>query len=367
MINFLRSLSRPKYDSLNRIEIIADNILYNYRYLSFLRPEAEIFPVLKANAYGHGLKEVCRILNRSQAKMVAVDSFPEAQIVYRNFKGKVLILEEMPLPAYRYCNFRRTEFCVYNSSTIKYLATKHPGVKIHLFLNSGMNREGLKDVKTFIDQNKEYLKHLVIKGICSHLASAEEETEQQENTFLSMIDYLKEQGIKGDHIHIGNSAGIFTTKNKAYNAFRAGLALYGYGYGSENLKPALRLISKIVAICDVLPGEIVSYGRDYVIANKTRLALIPFGYYEGLDRRLSAMNLGFRVKGQEVAIAGKVSMNLTVLDIFNNQDINIGDEVELVSLDSSAKNSVNNIAAAMGTIPYEFLVKLQANIRRLII
>lgn len=102
MIDFIRKIVKAKYQTLNTVEIIKNNLLQNIEYLYSLQKQAEIFPVLKSNAYGHGLKEVCQILNSSKVKMVAVDSFPEAQIVYSNFKGKVLFLNEMPLKVYKY-------------------------------------------------------------------------------------------------------------------------------------------------------------------------------------------------------------------------------------------------------------------------
>jgi len=366
MLNLLRQLSRPKYETLNRIEIVADNILYNYKQLQARRPAAKIWPVLKSNAYGHGLKEICQILNQSGAEMVVVDSFPEAQIVYKNFRGRVLILGEMPLSAYKYCQFRRTEFCLYNPRTLRYLAEEHPGARIHLFLNSGMNREGIKDIKAFYQENKAYLNQVKISGLASHLAAEGDKTKEQEKCFLSMISYLQEQGIKPEHIHLGNSAGFYSEINGlAADTFRVGLALYGYGW--PGLKPALKVYSKIVSLQEVEAGESISYGTDYIVAAKTRTAVIPFGYFEGLDRRLSVADLKFTIKGQPAKIAGRVSMNLTVLDIHNNPQIALDDEVELVSLDREASNSVENLARAMGTIPYEFLVKLQGNIRRVIV
>lgn len=365
MISFLRKLIKPKYETLNLLEIVADNIIFNYNYLQSLKPAADIFPVLKSNAYGHGLKELCQILNRTKAKMVAVDSYPEAQIVYKNFNGKVLFLSELPLSAYKYCKFSRTEFCVYNSETLKYLADNHPGLNIHLFLNTGMNREGIKEIEVFYKTNKSSLVKLNIVGVCSHLAGVEK-TFAQEEKFNIMIKYLQEQGISPSYIHLGNSEGLFTMKGSNTNAYRVGLALYGYG-ADQNLKPALRLHSTVVSIAHVIPGETVSYGADYIAKKASKIAVIPFGYFEGLDRRLSSSDIEFRIMNWPAKIIGRVCMNLTILDIFNNSRIKVGDLVELVNIDNRASNSVKNIAKVMGTIPYEFLVKLQANIRRQII
>ena len=374
MMNFLRQILRPKYEPLNQIEIIKKNILDNFAYLSSLQPEAEIFPVLKSNAYGHGLKEMARLFNDSPAKMVAVDSFPEAQIVYKNFKGRVLFLNELPLKAYEYCHFKRSEFCVYNSATLEYLAKHHTGAKIHLFYNSGMNREGISDLKLFLAENQKFLNRIQIVGFCSHLMAADndpEMTRRQESSFLTALDILHQAKIFPTWVHLGNSAGIFRLHNKRLTAFRAGLALYGYYpfMGQDgHLKPALRVLSTITASQSLKKGDKVSYNGRYEAQGDTQIALVPFGYYEGLDRRLSN-EAEFLVHGEAdfmAKIAGAVSMNLVCLDAQSN-NFKLGDRVELICPSSEALNSINNLSNISQTIPYEQLVRLQSNIHRRIV
>ena len=373
---------KPKYDTLNRIEIDAKKIIANFNYLKAWQGSAEIFPVLKSNAYGHGLKEMCLIINRTSAPMVVVDSFPEAQIAWHFFKKKVLILGEMPLGAYDYCDFNRTEFVVYNSETLKYLARYGKKAQVHLFVNSGMNREGIKDIREFINANKKYLDEVEVVGLCSHLASADEQSilnQSQEDRFVDALDVLRSADYYPRWIHLGNSAGLLTLHNKLLTAYRPGLALYGYNPLSDSedtefekhsvLQPVLKVISKIVSVQKLLPNEAVSYNESYRTTKETQIAVIPFGYFEGLDRRLSN-KAEFLVFGDNskkyVPIAGKVCMNLTCLDV-NNQNINKGDEVIVISDDREDKNSILNLACIMNTVPYEVLVRLQPNIKREII
>lgn len=377
MMHIIRQLFRPKYETLNRIEIDAAKIVANFNYLKELQKEAEIFPVLKSNAYGHGLKEVTAILNKTSAKMVVVDSYPEAQLVYRFFKGRVLILGEMPLGAYRYAKFKRTEFVVYNEATLRFLSRFGKKVKVHLFFNSGMNREGIKDINKFIADNKVYLDKVEVAGLCSHLASADSRSimnSVQENNFLSALDALRAAGYFPRWIHLGNSASIFWSDNKLLTAFRPGLALYGYDPfvdGEETaipLRPALEAFSRLVSVQDLVPNESVSYNETYRSSKPVRIATIPFGYYEGLDRRLSN-RAEFLVSGHErffAQVAGRICMNLTSLDV-EQHNVQVGDEVQVISSDPGAVNSIANLAGIMETIPYEFLVKLQPNIRRLVI
>lgn len=382
LISYLRRWRKPNYQTLNRLEIEAEAILDNFRFLQGKQPEAKIIPVLKSNAYGHGLKEVCQILNRTAVEMVAVDSFPEAQLAYRYFRGKVLLIGEMPIAAYRYLNWSRTEICVYNESTLKALAGMRIKAGVHLFVNSGMNREGIKDLPTFWQNNLDCWPILNIVGLCSHLAEAEGDgrlNQQQAQAFFKDLDFLHQQGVFPKYVHLGNSAGIFTFKDKRLNAYRPGLALYGYNpfaetspYFSEaqSLRPALSLISTIVSVQNLSPGEIVSYNATYQAPVATQIAVIPFGYYEGLDRRLSNLAEFQIIKGKNkirAKLVGRVCMNLCCLDVGREELIHPGLEVCLISSRSEDFNSLENLARLQGSIPYELLVKLQANIRRNIV
>lgn len=387
MLHFLRKIIKPKYEPLNHVEINAANIIDNYNYLQSCQPGAAIFPVLKSNAYGHGLKEMCQIINKTTAQLVIVDSFPEAQIVYRHYHGAVLILGEMPLQAYDYCRFNRTEFVVYNSETLRYLARFGKRSKIHLFYNSGMNREGIKDLPAFISKNKEYLEKVTVNGFASHLASAETDSalnKKQADNFFIALNILQTAGFKPRWVHLGNSALILKNNQQLplesssinlLTAYRSGLALFGYNpFKSQieaipSLKPALEIFSKVVAVQELGLGESVSYNETYQTTQPTRLAIIPFGYCEGLDRRLSN-RAKFLIKNSAnvfwAPIAGRVSMNLTCLDAGQNT-VALGDQVKVVSSQANDFNSLSNLADLLETIPYEFLVKIQANIRRVIV
>lgn len=380
MLNKLRQFIKPRYQTLNVLEIKRQSILDNYKLLQASQKEAAIFPVLKSNAYGHGLIELCRILNDSEAPFVVVDSFPEAQTAYKYFKRKVLILGEMPAKAYSYCNLKRSEFCVYNRESLEVLS-RLGRAKIHLFVNSGMNREGIKDLKKFLMDNRDLLKKLEVTGFCSHLAASEEDNEsnkKQLDKFLSNLEILKTEGYNPKWVHLGNSAAIFTTHNSSLTAFRSGLALYGYSpFDKDNtnylktseLKPALRLSSTVVSVQDLTAGDRVSYNGTYQSASGGKIAVIPFGYYEGLARSLS--NIGSLVwenagKRHYLKIAGRICMNLCCLEA-NDLDVRVGDKIEIISLDRDDKNSLENLATLSGKITYELLVGLQSNIRRIII
>jgi|AntRauTorckE6833_2_1112554.scaffolds.fasta_scaffold00031_70 alanine racemase len=380
ILDSLKTYKKPKYDTLNILEIHKNDLLHNLKILQKQRPSSQIIPVLKANAYGHGLKEVCQIL-KDQVKMVAVDSFPEAQIAYRYFRGEVLIIGEMPLKAYNYTKLRKTEFYVYNYQTLRYIATKFgKKAKVHLFVNTGMNREGIKDIAKFIEDNSFYLKKVQVKGLVSHLASAEGSSkfnDTQEESFAKALEIMQKNGYKDLKTHLGNSAGIFTLKGE-YSAYRAGIGFYGYNtldshhknYElAKQLKPALKVYSKIISLQKIKAQEIVSYNENFVSQKDSTIAVIPFGYSEGLPRHLSnqgSLKVYTKEKSFFAKISGNVCMNLTCLDLGENR-AKIGDKVQVISPVESDDNSFANIAKLVDTIIYEPLIRLAPNIRRKIV
>lgn len=116
-------------------------LLQNLQYLQSIQPQAGIFPVLKSNAYGHGLQQIVRMLRHTDAAYIAVDSYPEYITVRDNCKIPILLLGETLLENYKKFDHKITTFCVYNIGTIRHLGRLEKPTKIHLFLNTGMNRE----------------------------------------------------------------------------------------------------------------------------------------------------------------------------------------------------------------------------------
>ena len=124
MWNWIKNIFKPRVEPMNKIYIHAKNILHNYDYLWSLQPWAAMFPVLKSNAYWHGLELITKILNKTDAPYLVVDSFPEYQIVKKYSNKNILLLWETLKRNYRKFNYSRTTFCVYNIETINYLAKK---------------------------------------------------------------------------------------------------------------------------------------------------------------------------------------------------------------------------------------------------
>lgn len=141
MLDFLRNLFYPRVTPMNTIYIDRDAIVHNYSLLQKLQSQAAIFPVVKSNAYGHGLKQVTQILEKTDAPYLVVDSYPEYMIVKKYSKKNILLLGETLPENYRHFDCRRVTFCVYNLKTLEILGRRGKSVRVHLFVNTGMYRE----------------------------------------------------------------------------------------------------------------------------------------------------------------------------------------------------------------------------------
>lgn len=260
MWNRLKQKLKPDVKPLNTIEISKSNILHNMREIAQCQPNWHLFPVLKSNAYGHGILQMLEIFKGSDFPYLAVDSFPEWQMIMRNSHFKVLMIAETNTENYRFFDFQRTAFAVYTIETLKFLAEMKKEVSIHLFLNTGMNREGIQEdqIETFISLFKAF-PQLKLEGIFSHLHSADTDpfsVQKQIALFKQMAKRFEDAGFEIKRKHIAASAGILQIQDDYFNACRPGLISYGYSpFEEENfpknqkktdLKPALSLYSTII-------------------------------------------------------------------------------------------------------------------------
>lgn len=375
MLRFLRRLFRPRLKPMNVITISKKHILHNYSYLASLQEPAVMFPVLKSNAYGHGLEQVVKILNKTDAEYLVVDSYPEYVIVKKNSKKPILLLWETLDENYKYFDLKRTTFCVYNVSTLEYLAERGKDINIHIFVNTWMNREGLDEV-----QLQDFLKVLEknpkihVTGVMSHLHSADEVYYDQMDAQIQQFKKMYMEIINHGHTplwrHIGNTAWIMKITDNFFNAYRPWLGLFGYNplnsddkayLLGKKLKPAMTISTRVVCLHDVWPGDWVSYNHSRKASEKEYVAVLPFGYAEGLSR-LASHKLLFKFGRKYFKQIGTICMNLCVCQV--DDSCALGDEIEIVSSDANAKNTMYALAEASGTIVYEALVKLDKGIRR---
>ena len=379
MLDFLRRLFRPSVEPMNRIHIDKKNLIHNYKQLQSIQPQATFFPVIKSNAYGHGIKQVIQCLDWLDFPYYVVDSYPEYMLVKKYSQKNILLLGETLPQNYKRFDHRRTTFCVFNIDAIKAIAKLKRKSTIHLFFNTGMHREGIdiNQIQDALDIISKY-KHLTLEWVLSHLHSADdlwtESVDQQIATFKSMYYKILDAGITPTYRYIGNSAWLLKIQDDFFNAYRPWLALYGYNPllpsdeffdKGRKLKPALEVHSTIIAIQQLAPGHGVSYNYKRKTTTGTTAIIIPFGYAEWYSRSMSS-SIAVRRKNTTLQQVGTITMNLGCIDAQDN-NVRLGDKIQVISSNPDHPNSIYALSKAANTIPYEILVKIDPKIRREVI
>lgn len=371
MLKHLETFLTRKYKPLNLIEISQKNLLANYHYLESCG--IKIAPVLKSNAYGHGLVEVAKILDRLSIPFFCVDSLFEAyELLKSGIKSKILVMGYVDPESLRTKKLPFS-FTLYTMEQIKVFSEYQPQCPLHIFVDSGMHREGFQAemVQKVIKESQR--NGLKIEGIMSHFAEAENpskrETKKQIANFKNILNTLEHMNVLPRFVHFSNTSATLHLKELegVGNVARCGLGLYGIDPEGKNRKllPALQFKSKVAQLKEIPKGDFLGYGFTYKAPSKRKIAVLPLGYNDGLDRRLS--NKGFvYVAKIPCPIVGRISMNITTIDVTRCKNIKVGDEVTIFSSKAVNKNSIYNAATIANTIPYDLLVHLHTSTRRVV-
>lgn len=310
-----------------------------------------VFPVVKANAYGHGMLDVASYLDEKSYPYICVSSIDEALKLYEErIKTPILIFSYVSKDAIK--DYHRDNF-VYTVTSMSHLTEIEEldfQVKLHLEINSGMNRYGIKP----INYQEINTKH-EIEGVYTHFSSNEinKYTISQAKIFKDFIFSLV---VKPKVVHVGN-APIDLIKDETYiHGLRLGLGMYGYRENVHNLKPVLSLSSKVNHIDTLLAGESLGYDQTYIAKNEERYATIPIGYGDGFDMR-NDMSVVY-INDNQYKIIGKICMDQLMVLVDNSVQIN--DQVELIG----PSRNVLKISKDTGISPYVILTSLSERVRR---
>jgi len=374
----LFSRLEKKLIPLNTIEIDRQAIVNNFSYIQKQYPDKLILPVLKANAYGHGLAQITSILKPYTDTFMA-DSYFEALTIRKVCpKAKIILIGSINPQNLHLLDFRNVSLTLQDKPTLKVLlALAHP-VSIHLKVNTGMNRQGINPANLTYYLKAIKNSHISLDGLYSHLSDADNPddsySQTQQQILLDCFKQVKTFGFNPKYIHLSATAGIPKIVNRQINTIRLGIGLYGYNpleskdshfLALKPLTPALSFYSSIIQIHHLKKGDQVSYNRTFTASKDMTVGTISAGYFEAIDRRLS--NAGFvKYKNKFLPIIGRVCMNLTVVD-FKTTKPKLFDKVQVISSNPKDKNSIQNIAKICQTIPYDILVHLNQTIHRKIV
>ncbi|MDI6845109.1 MAG: alanine racemase [Candidatus Saccharicenans sp.] len=352
--------------------------------------KTELMAVIKANAYGHGLKEIAGLAEEAGIGWFGVHSLEEGLTLRQaGFRQKILVLGYLPLAGAEDAVQGDLRVTVYNSETLEALARaarkmKRPAL-VHVKIETGTNRQGIPVGKlgSFLRMSHKH-PEVLIEGFSSHFANIEDTTDDiypkyQLNNFLQALKVAEELGIKIPVRHMSCSAAAILFPETYFNLARVGIGLYGLWPSRETLvscrlrgqqplklKPVLGWKAKIAQVKSVPRGAYVGYGCTYRTTRPTKLAVIPVGYYDGYDRSLS--NAAYvLVKGKRAQVRGRVCMDFIMADITDIPDVSLEDTVTLIGSDGRDKITADQLAALAGTINYEIVTRINPFIPRLIV
>lgn len=366
---------RPTYAEIN-----LSNLIFNYQSISKkVGKNVEVMPVVKADAYGHGMIKCVEALleTKPKPKYFAVAYLEEALELRKYFAnlnilvfGKIYpkyfkqILHKNITPTF----FEKELIEIYND-VAKKLNTIG---KFHLKVDTGMGRVGafIEDAKELILLIKN-LSNVYLEGIYTHFASSDSKDKsfahKQLEKFLEIVDFAKKELKKIKYFHAANSGAILDLPESYFNMVRPGISLYGYYPSDETsesipLKPVMSIKTKLSYLKWVEKDTSISYGRTFFTKEKTQIGTLPIGYADGYNRLLS--NRGKVILNNKFyPVVGRVTMDQIMVD-FGSDNVNINDEIIVLGRSENIKFDASDIARVINTIPYEVCTSISKRVIR---
>jgi alanine racemase len=367
---------------LTWVEIDAKAIKYNLRqFRKMIGRDSLLMPVVKANAYGHGFLGVAKIcdLTREVDRLCVVNDDEALILVNNEIRKPIVILTffetDRPEKALKLAK-KGVIFPLFSLKQAKFLnrigERARKKIKVHVKVDTGAARVGLlpKEIIPFLKKIKK-LYWLEIEGLFSHFASSEEDrifTDHQIKCFVNLIKEIETAGFNIPIKHFACSAASVLYPKAKFDAVRLGLSLYGL-YTEElsrkkiKLRPALSWYTKIIQIRALPTWAKIGYGGSYTAKKPTRIAVLPVGYWDGYDRRLSN-NSHVLIGGKRCPVRGRVCMNIMMVELPKNLRVKAGDRATLIGQDHSANISIDELAQRCRTINYEIADRINPLIPR---
>jgi alanine racemase len=337
---------------------------------------SQIIAVVKANAYGHGAPQVALALEAAGAAMLACADIEEGIVLrHAGVRAPILVFGAMSVSDLNGIFTHRLTPTVSTPGAARALqaaAARHgSGLRCHLKIDTGMNRLGFRhDNLDRTIPEVAAAPNLRVDAVYTHFATADNADDPafatQSERFTAALQKLPGLGITTTVRHSANSAALLRDERVWQDYVRPGLLLYGIVppplAATLSLRPALSLHSRIVAVKGIRAGEGTGYGLKGRVDNPATLAIVPAGYADGLDLRLAGRGY-MLVRGRRAPIVGSVCMDMTMIDV-TGMDVAPGDEVVIVGKQGEDAIGVREMAASIGTIPYELLCRLGSRIER---
>jgi alanine racemase len=361
------------------VEVDLDRFASNLRALRQLVGEGcELLLVVKADAYGHGAVEMAEAAEAEGVSSFGVATLHEGIQLRQSGRRHPIVVLSPLLPseigeAVRHgldptvCDLA---FARALSEAVR--GSRNPQ-RVHVEVDTGMGRIGVReeDAESFLT-DLVALPGLRLASVYTHFPDADSEklgfARGQIERFTNLLERLARRGIRPPRVHASNSAGTLNLPEARFDAVRVGLAAYGHrpsrADATIDLAPVMSFKSRLVQVRTLPAGASVSYGRTFVTERETRVGVVPVGYGHGYSWLLS--NRGrMLVHGRSCPILGRVTMDLTMIDLAAAAEAQVGDEVVLFGEQGEATLSLEEVARGSETLPYEILCTIGKRVTRL--
>ncbi len=348
---------------------------------------AKFCAVVKANAYGHGLKEISHILRRNAVDSFAVDNIDDALLLRSWFgSAQVITLGYVPNERFGEALDQNIEMTLYDRSGVEHAekigGNKARTLKIHLKLETGTSRQGVleEDVPELLRLVKNS-PHVDLVGISTHFANIEDTSDPsfattQFSTFQRIVECVHEHDLKPEYIHCACSAAIIMYPDTHGTLVRAGIAMYGLWSSNVleqsvrskslpySLQPVLSWKSRIAQVKTYSVGTPIGYGLTESLKKRSRVAVVPVGYWDGYDRLLSSVG-EVLVKGYRCKVLGRICMNMMMIDVSDVPQLEKDQEVTLLGTDGRHSIDAEELATHTQTINYEVVTRINSTLPRI--
>jgi alanine racemase len=370
------------------VEISQSALQKNFQILrEVVGQKISLAPMVKANAYGHGLEICSKIFREAGAEYLAVNSVFEAEKIRAlGDSGKIYIAGYTPLESLAKAVDLDCEIVIFNFETLEKLAELNLQAKIHLKVETGTNRQGI--LKTEIPRflaKISVLEKIELIGVAMHFADIEDTTnhdfaKKQLAEFQKIRTEIEVAGFSNLKFHAANSAATLLWDSTHFEICRTGIANYGMWPSEETflslaedkkekivLTPALTWKTRIAQIKKIAAGESVGYGRSFIAEKDSTIAILPVGYYDGFARNYAEKG-EVLIAGQRAKILGRVCMNIIMVDISAIPETKLEDD-EVILLGKSGEDEITaeEIGQWGGTINYEVTTRIRENILRKVV
>ncbi len=374
------------------VEVSESAYAANLRFFRrLIGPKVELAAVVKSNAYGHGFTSIASLAVRHGADSFCVHSLDEALRLRRaGLSQDVLIMGPVPLARLDEVVAEDFRLALFTRESARRLAEVAADadrrVRIHLKLETGTHRQGIDGDE--LDWFTEFLRRhpcLVVDGAYTHFANIEDTTsrdyaEQQLERFGVSIERLRAAGAGPARRHTACSAATLVVPRTHFEMVRLGISQYGLWSSKETclsyrlehpgdeavLHPVLTWKTRITQLKHVAAGCFVGYGCTYQTTRSSRIAVLPVGYADGYDRRLSNQ-AHVLVRGRRAPVRGRVCMNLTMVDVTDVPGVELGDEVVLLGKQGDQEITADHLASLVGTINYEIVTRINWDLPRILV